>query len=87
LTNRLIRTPKKASVVTLWIERRSGIVTFSLGSAEQNVALMEALLNHRVLVSVRYTSHVGGVRVSCHFYNEGEDIDRLLGLLSELTGR
>lgn len=60
---------------------RSGIITFSVGSAEQNVALMERLLDHRVLVSVRYTSGVGGVRVSCHYYNNTADLDRLLDLL------
>ncbi len=62
-------------------EHRSGIVTFSVGSAEQNVAMMERLLDHGVLVSVRYTSGVGGVRVSCHYYNFPDDLDRLLELL------
>ncbi len=57
---------------------RSGIVTFSLGSAERNLALMNHLLNHRILVSVRYTSGVGGVRVSCHFFNSKDDLSRLL---------
>lgn len=64
-------------------ESRSGIVTFSLGSSMNNVELMNYLLDHRVLVSVRYTSGVGGVRVSCHFYNSRDDLDRLL----ELTKR
>ena len=62
-------------------ENRSGIVTFSAGSAEQNVKLMQALQEERILVSVRYTSQVGGVRVSCHFYNSAEDIDKLLSAL------
>lgn len=60
---------------------RSGIVTFSVGSADRNVALMEHLLDHQVLVSVRYTSGVGGVRVSCHYFNSIDDVDRLLELL------
>jgi cysteine desulfurase / selenocysteine lyase len=62
-------------------ETRSGIVTFSVGTAQDNLALMEYLLDHRVLVSVRYTSNVGGVRVSCHFYNSIEDVDRVLNLV------
>ncbi len=66
---------------------RSGIVTFSIGSPKQNVALMEHLLDHRVLVSVRYTSQVGGVRVSCHFYNSIADLDRLLNLVEGYVGR
>ncbi len=61
---------------------RSGIVTFSVGAAEDNVALMERLLDNKVLVSVRYTSNVGGVRVSCHYYNSFEDLDRLLGAVA-----
>lgn len=59
-------------------EHRSGIVTFSVGSAEDNLRLMNRLLEKKILVSVRYTSNVGGVRVSCHLYNSGEDVETLL---------
>ena len=59
-------------------ENRSGIVTFSVGSAAENVKLMNRLLERKILISVRYTSNVGGVRVSCHFYNSSDDIDALL---------
>jgi len=59
-------------------EHRSGIVTFSVGDAAKNVALMHRLLERKILVSVRYTSHVGGVRVSCHFFNSIADMDCLL---------
>ncbi len=59
-------------------EHRSGIVTFSLGSRDRNLALMEFLLEHKVLISVRYTSGVGGVRISSHFFNAKEDLDRAL---------
>jgi cysteine desulfurase/selenocysteine lyase len=65
-------------------QNRSGIVTFSVGTAAQNVALMNRLLEKKILVSVRYTSNVGGVRVSCHFYNSIEDLDRLLSELKQL---
>jgi selenocysteine lyase/cysteine desulfurase len=83
LTERLIQglTGLGVEIVTpVEPEHRSGIVTFSVGSAEQNIALMDYLLDHKVLVSVRYTSLVGGVRVSCHFYNDLNDLDRLLEL-------
>jgi cysteine desulfurase / selenocysteine lyase len=63
-------------------ENRSGIITFSLGSVARNLAAMEHLLDNRVLVSVRYTSQVGGVRVSCHYFNNFQDLDRLLNLLA-----
>lgn len=62
---------------------RSGIVTFSIGSAERNLALMNHLLDHRILVSVRYTSGVGGVRVSCHFFNSKDDLFRLLNRIED----
>ncbi len=65
-------------------ERRAGIVTFTLGSAERDVQLMERLLERKILVAVRYTSQVGGVRVSCHFYNNEADIERLLEALTSL---
>jgi cysteine desulfurase / selenocysteine lyase len=69
-------------------ESRSGITTFTLGPREQNVAAMEYLLDRRVLTSVRYTSNVGGVRVSCHFFNNQKDLDQLLEHLREfLRGR
>jgi selenocysteine lyase/cysteine desulfurase len=62
-------------------DNRSGIITFSVGPADENVKLMNRLLEKKILVSVRYTSNTGGVRVSCHFYNSDEDIDILLGEL------
>jgi selenocysteine lyase/cysteine desulfurase len=65
-------------------KHRSGIVTFSAGTAKQNVTLMNRLLEKKILVSVRYTSNVGGIRVSCHFYNSTEDIDQLLSELKKL---
>jgi len=66
-------------------ENRSGIVTFSVGSAEKNVKLMQRLLEKKILVSVRYTSNVGGIRISCHFYNSLEDIETLLSEVKKLT--
>ncbi len=68
-------------VTPLEPEHRSGIVSFSLGSVEEEVALMDFLQQNNVLVSVRYTSGVGGVRVSCHLFNTGDDLDRLLELV------
>ncbi len=60
---------------------RSGIVTFTLGDVKENIALTNFLQEHRVLVAVRYTSHVGGVRVGCHLFNNQDDLDRLLELV------
>jgi len=68
-------------------QSRSGIITFSVGTAEQNVALMTRLQERKILLSVRYTSGVGGIRVSCHFYNSKEDLERLLKAVGEFQGR
>lgn len=65
---------------------RSGIVTFSLGNVRGEAAMIEHLLDHRVMVSHRYTSGVGGVRVSCHVFNNRSDIDRLLDLTRAWLG-
>jgi len=86
LTDSLIEGLKTVGVeVVTPVEKRyrSGIVTFSIGSVERNLALMNHLLNHRVLVSVRYTSGVGGVRVSCHFFNSRDDLSRLLSRVED----
>lgn len=62
--------------------RRAGIVTFGTGSTAGNVRLTEKLLDLDILVSVRYSSRVGGVRVSCHFFNNLADVDRLLDVVA-----
>ncbi len=87
LTDRLLAGLDKLPVKVITPrarENRAGIVTFSVGSAEENVRLMNRLQEKRILVSVRYTSQVGGVRVSCHFYNSTEDVDRLLEAMRDL---
>ena len=81
LTNQLIDGLSALGVAVVTpaeSEHRSGIVTFSVGGPEKNIALMRKLLERKILVSVRYTSHVGGVRVSCHFFNSLSDVDTLL---------
>lgn len=57
---------------------RSGIVSCSLGSRDRDRACLEFLLAKRIFVSQRYTANTGGVRASVHFFNDEDDIDRLL---------
>jgi cysteine desulfurase / selenocysteine lyase len=59
-------------------EHRAGIVAFALGSVDRNQKLAKELESKKITVSVRYSAGVGGVRVSCHFYNSLPDIDRLI---------
>jgi selenocysteine lyase/cysteine desulfurase len=56
-------------------DRRSGIVVFA---APDEGALLERLLARGVAVSRRYTTGVGGLRVSPYFYNDESDVERLL---------
>lgn len=60
---------------------RSGITVFDLGSVEENRRILQALLDERVLVAMRYTSGVGGIRVSTHYFNDEDDILRLTEIL------
>jgi selenocysteine lyase/cysteine desulfurase len=83
LTDHLIEGLKRQGIQIVTPEERryrSGIVTFTLGDVEDNIALTNFLQESKVLVSVRYTSGVGGVRVSCHLFNNTDDLDRLLDL-------
>jgi selenocysteine lyase/cysteine desulfurase len=58
---------------------RSGITVFrAFPGAAENLALLERLLADRIFVAMRYTSQVGGIRVSTHYFNNEEDLERLL---------
>jgi cysteine desulfurase / selenocysteine lyase len=68
-------------------ERRSGITTFEVSdNRDENEAFLRGLLDERVYVAMRYTSKVGGIRVSTHFYNDDDDVDRLLAVSARLLG-
>jgi selenocysteine lyase/cysteine desulfurase len=62
---------------------RSGIVTFTLGQGvSADTACLQRLLDRRILISQRYTAGVGGLRVSVHFFNNEEDIQRLVDVVA-----
>jgi cysteine desulfurase / selenocysteine lyase len=60
-------------------DRPSGIVVFDPPDAH---ALVDRLAAAGVAVSLRYTTGVGGVRVSPYFYNDESDVERLLAALA-----
>lgn len=60
------------------VSGRSGITTFTCGDPARDRAHVDRLLARRVFVSIRYTSGVGGIRVSTHFFNNESDTDALV---------
>jgi selenocysteine lyase/cysteine desulfurase len=66
-------------------EARSGITIFNIfESPEEDRALMDQLLAQKIYLAQRYTSGVGGIRASVHFFNDESDVERLLGALEKL---
>ena len=74
----LKKIPNVKIVSPIERERRSGIVVFTYDSVERDIIMMEQLSKLGVGVSVRYTAGCGGIRVSCHFYNNEDDLEKLL---------
>jgi selenocysteine lyase/cysteine desulfurase len=69
-------------------EAPSAITTFrSSPDMEADERLLAQLLDERILVSIRYTSGVGGIRASTHYYNDESDLDRLVSALRRLRRR
>lgn len=67
---------------------RSGITTFSMsGGLEQERMLASELEKHKIFISLRYTSGIGGIRVSPHYYNSPRDIDRFLEMTETFLKR
>ncbi len=74
----VVTPPERAS--------RSGIVTCTLGrGVAADTALLQQLLDRRILISQRFTAGVGGLRVSVHFFNNRDDIGRLTEAMRELS--
>jgi selenocysteine lyase/cysteine desulfurase len=56
-----------------------------LESPADDLALLHRLLERKIYLAQRYTSGVGGLRASTHFFNRREDVDTLLRALRELA--
>jgi selenocysteine lyase/cysteine desulfurase len=66
-------------------DARSGITIFNMfESPQEDLELLEALLARKIFMAQRYTSGIGGLRASTHFYNNEEDVEALLAALKEL---
>jgi selenocysteine lyase/cysteine desulfurase len=65
---------------------RSGITMFSwYRNPRQDRALLDRLLRERVFLAMRYTSGIGGLRVSTHYFNNEEDVVRMIAALKRVT--
>jgi cysteine desulfurase / selenocysteine lyase len=88
LTDQLIDSLQREQIeIVTPTERRyrSGIVTLTLDTPDDNSALLAFLQQRKVLVSLRYTSNVGGIRVACHLFNNRDDVGRLVELTAEFA--
>jgi selenocysteine lyase/cysteine desulfurase len=84
LTDRLAAglRSRGAEIISPWDDsRRSGILVFRCGDDSRR--LCNALLHDGIIVRVRG----GGVRVAPHFYNNEEDMDRVLAAVDRFAGR
>ena len=67
---------------------RSAIVVYRFyADMAEEVRLMEEVHRHGVYVAMRFTSNIGGMRVSCHYFNTREDVDRLAAVLRQAGAR
>ena len=58
--------------------KRGALVTYNTGSFDKNKKIYDELKKNDIIVAHRYASGIGGIRVSCHFFNQFDEIDNLL---------
>ena len=65
----------------------SGIAAFNFGfqngSIEKEKRLVKYLQDRRIFISLRSSTGTGGIRVSMHYYNTEEEIDRLMDAIGD----
>lgn len=66
-------------------DRKAGIVIFRLyDDLEKDREILYKLHDQRIFIAQRFTDNVGGYRVSCQYYNNEEDFDKLFAAIEEL---
>jgi selenocysteine lyase/cysteine desulfurase len=77
-----------AKTVTPPSDPPSSIVTFrSSPEIHAERMLLESLAREGILASLRFSTGVGGIRLSPYFYNDEADIERMLACVGAATGR
>ena len=64
---------------------QSGIVIATYGDLHTDLGMMDTLSDLGVAVSCRYQANFGGLRISPHFYNNEEDIEKLVSAIKGET--
>ena len=59
-------------------KKRGGLVTYTTGKHEENQKIFNIFNKEGIKVALRYAAGIGGIRVSTHFYNTEEEIDKLI---------
>ncbi len=59
---------------------RGGLVTYTTGKHNLNQESHRRFKEKSIIVALRYSGGIGGIRVSPNFFNTEEDIDRLLNV-------
>lgn len=64
---------------------KSGITTFSLGHGrEEDIKAVDRLNSNGFALSYRAGGGIGGIRVSTHYVNNEEDVDKFLSAIGEI---
>ena len=66
-------------------DHRSGIVIARLyEDLETERWILKQLHARKIFIAQRFTDYVGGFRISCQYFNNKEDIDRMIAGMKEL---
>jgi len=74
-------------------EERAGLVSYNTGREELNWQILEAcrgripMRMNNIFISLRYQGGVGGLRVSCHYFNTKDDLDKLIKVTKEVISK
>jgi selenocysteine lyase/cysteine desulfurase len=89
LTTQLMDGLAKIPGLTVWTspvaERRAAVVTFVPGALDANKLANALYEKDRIGITTRGGKDRPGIRVSPHFYNTPQEVDRLLAAVTKYT--
>jgi selenocysteine lyase/cysteine desulfurase len=64
-------------------KHRSGIVIARLyDDVKTDRQILSELHQQKIFIAQRFTDFIGGFRISCHYFNNESDIDRMIAAMS-----